>query len=91
MPHRRTDGAAVDPTSQVAIDPPSTRVACRLAEECDAPIEGLRPLADSIDPEALDALFDGRTAADAAVRFRHEGVAVTVTGDGDVLVGRDAE
>jgi len=46
----------------------------------------LRPLAESVDPEALDALFDGRAAENAYVTFRHEGFTITVTGNEDVLV-----
>lgn len=74
------------PASESRAYPPSTRVAYRLAEESDTAIEGLRPLAESVDPEALDALFDGRAAENAYVTFRHEGFTVTVTGNGDVLV-----
>lgn len=67
-------------------NPPSNRIAFRLAAESDTAIEDLRPLAESVDPEALDAIFDGRTAANAYVTFRHEGFTITVTGEGDVLV-----
>jgi uncharacterized protein (DUF934 family) len=74
------------PANNIRSDPPSTRVAYRLAEETDAEIEELRPLAESVDPEALDAIFDGRAADTAYVTFRHEGFSITVTGEGDVLV-----
>lgn len=83
-----TDGAdgMSEPTNERLSNPPSTRIAYRLAEESDKAIEELRPLAESVDPEALDAIFDGRTADSAYVTFRHEGFTITVTGDGDVLV-----
>ncbi len=88
MTYRSTDsGDGLSETaSEIAANPPSTRIAYRLAEESDRAIEELRPLAQSVDPEALDAVFDGRSAENAYVTFRHEGFTVTVTGDGDVLV-----
>jgi len=88
MTYPSTDGGdgVSEPASESRSNPPSTRVAYRLAEESDTAIEELRPLADSVDPEALDAIFDGRTAENAYVTFRHEGFTVTVTGDEDVLV-----
>ena len=88
MTYPSTDGGdgVTEPASDVRSNPPSTRVAYRLAEESDKAIEELRPLAKSVDPEALDAIFDGRAAARAYVTFRHEGFTITVTGDGDVLV-----
>lgn len=66
--------------------PTSTRVAYRLAEECNTDVTELRPLAESVDPEALDAIFDGRPAEGASVTFRHEGFIITVTGGAKVLV-----
>ena len=79
------DGVS-EPASEISSNPPSTRIAYRLAEESEKAIEELRPLAESVDPEALDAIFDGRTADNAYVTFRHEGFTITVTGNGDVLV-----
>ncbi len=52
---------------------------------CD-PLE-LATLADSVDPDALEALF-GQDAAQSVARsltFRYEGLDVTVTGDGAVV------
>ena len=88
MTYPSTDGGEGVATnaSETRSNPPSTRVAYRLAEESDKAIEELRPLAESVDPEALDALFDGRPAANAYVTFRHEGFTITVTGNEDVLV-----
>lgn len=88
MTYRSSDGGSDVPDSpgSVAQQSPSTRVAFRLAEATGKSIEELRPLADSVDPEALDAIFDGRASGNAYVTFRHEDYAITVTGDGDVLV-----
>jgi hypothetical protein len=88
MTYPSTDGeeGVAEPASERRLNPPSTRVAYRLAEESDTAIEELRPLAESVDPEALDAIFDGRAAENAYVTFRHEGFTITVTGEGDVLV-----
>lgn len=88
MTYRSTDGDSGPTGSSETLvsDSPSTRVAYRLAEDSGKSIEELTPLADSVDPEALDAIFDSRTAPDAYVTFRHEGFVVTVTGDEDVLV-----
>ena len=55
------------------------------AEGCD-PRE-LDPLARSIDPDAIDALFDPPTEVSARERrleFRYEGYRVAVTGDGRI-------
>lgn len=65
---------------------PSLRVAYRLASVTGKPVGELRPLADSIDPDALDQLFGPGQASVRAVTFRHEGHDVTVTGTGDVRV-----
>lgn len=88
MTYRSSDGESglAETTSTDATNPPSTRVAYRLAEESGRPIDGLRPLADAIDPEALDDVFAGRDTPEAYVTFQHEGYTVTVTGGGDVLV-----
>lgn len=88
MTERSTDGSS-QVSDRVDARPslgPSTRVAYRLADESGQAIEELRPLADSVDPDALDAIFHDRSAADAYVTFRHEGFEVTVTGGGEVLV-----
>lgn len=80
------DGDGADSTGGASAQSPSTRVAFRLASESEQSIDELRPLADSIDPEALDGLFAGRSVSGARVRFRHAGYAITVTGGGDVQV-----
>lgn len=88
MTYPSTDGGngLSESTGKILSNPPSTRIAYRLAEESSKEIDELQPLADSIDPEALDGIFDGRAADGAYVTFRHEGFTITVTGDGDVLV-----
>lgn len=94
MNSHSTDGGneLSEAPNEVRSNPPSMRVAYRLAEETGKGIEELRPLADAIDPEALDAIFDGRKTPDAYVTFRHEGHSITVTGDASVLVDpTDAE
>ena len=80
------EGGVTETASEILSNPPSTRIAYRLAEESEKSIEELRPLAHSVDPEALDAIFEGRVADNAYVTFRHEGFTITVTGDGEVLV-----
>lgn len=44
----------------------------------------LDPLARTIDPEDMAALFRGRTDPDASLLFRYDGCEVTVRADGDV-------
>lgn len=51
-------------------------------DPCDLP----EPLADAIDPDALDELFRDRPDVDGQVRFRFCGHTVTVTSDGRVRV-----
>ena len=47
----------------------------------------LAPLHDAVDPEALDALFAERASTpEDTVAFRYEGYAVTVSGDGRIVV-----
>lgn len=88
MTYRTTegDGWSSDSGSVQTSNPPSTRIAFELAREADKRVDELAPLADTLDPEALDDIFEQRGAADAHVSFTHEGYSVTVTGDGEVLV-----
>lgn len=52
---------------------PSTAVALELAEILDRPATEVTPLAESVDPEAIDRLFDGAApGADVRVSFVHE-------------------
>lgn len=88
MTYRTTEGEAwgADGLDRDASNPPSTRIAMKLAREADVRVDELAPLAESIDPEALDDIFEHRAAPDAHVTFTHEGYSITVTGDGSVLV-----
>lgn len=44
------------------------------------------PLASVVDPDALDSLFDPSGSGDVRVRFRYEGLAIELAGDGRVRV-----
>lgn len=88
MTYRTTEGEAwgADGPDGEPNNPPSTQIAMELAREADVRVDELAPLAESIDPEALDDIFEQRAAPDAHVTFTHEGYSITVTGDGSVLV-----
>lgn len=63
----------------------SVTVVDALGEALDADATTVDPLYHSIDPDALDSLFVGRTdPAAAELTFVHEGCSVTVRGDGEV-------
>lgn len=67
--------------------PPSVRVLEAIAaEEGVEPIEIDRPLGESIDADALDALFEGEgpQSGPTAVRFSYCGYTVVVSGAGAV-------
>jgi len=51
-------------------------------DPCDLP----QPLADAINPDALNALFRNRPDADGKVRFQYCGHKVVVKSDGNVDV-----
>lgn len=63
-----------------------------IAEASDADPTQLAPLYESIDPDALDDLFDRHSDASVPTRvtFRHEGFEVMVEHDGRVEV-RDTD
>lgn len=63
----------------------SRAVIWALSVEKDIPPEELRPLYDSIDPEALDNLFSGRVT-DGKVMFEHRGYCILVHSSGEVRV-----
>jgi hypothetical protein len=73
---RRTVGT----TEQV-----STVVAEAIADAAEAAPTELEPLASSIDPEALDALYES-AGRGSHVTFKHAGYEVGVHGDGAVVV-----
>ncbi|WP_254272935.1 HalOD1 output domain-containing protein [Haloarcula marina] len=65
---------------------PSVEVVELVADAAETdPVELERPLADVIDPRALDNLFDGRATV-GEVSFVFYEYEVTVTADGDVDV-----
>ena len=66
---------------------PSTAVAELVAEATDSDPAAIGPLYDAIDSDALDALVRHRGGStDCVVTFPYDGVEVTVSGDGEVLV-----
>lgn len=69
---------------------PSEAVVSAVAAVSDADPAAMEPLAESIDPDALDALFadryDGTPRANGAARFAFLGYELVVSGDGLVTV-----
>lgn len=53
-------------------------VAQAVADALDTPIDELPPLADSIDPDALDAIVSNEPPSGAAVSFSYAGRRVVV-------------
>lgn len=68
--------------SEIAV---STAVVESVSAATDTPMLELPPLQDAIDPDALDALFTGRTTT-ASVRCRYAGCVVTITADRTIEV-----
>lgn len=61
---------------------PSETVVAALAENADVdPLEFDVPLYEAIDPDALDALFEGSETAQLRVTFTYESYDVTVEGE----------
>lgn len=88
----KPEGAVEGPDSVTSSSdvPISTRVALRLAETTETPVDELQPLAESIDPEALNVLF-ATDEESSQLTFRHAGCWISVTGSGSVTVTRIAE
>lgn len=57
-----------------------------VAEATDRNPTELDPLYESIDPDALTALFAGRNPSDTRIEFEYQGQTVTIDGDGQVTV-----
>lgn len=74
--------------SNPAADRASTRVIEAVAAATDADPLDMAPLADVVDPEALDGLFS--PAVEGHVVFSYDGHEVSVFSDGRVLVDEDA-
>lgn len=71
-------------------DPESTAVSAAVvravADATDAELRDLDPLYDTVDPEALNALFEDPDSAPAAVSFEYHGCVVSVRGHGEVVL-----
>lgn len=81
---------ADEPESERTVaDRASTRVVEAVAAAADADPLEMAPLADVVDPEALDGLF--ASGAEGRLAFRYDGHDVTVHSDGRVLVDDEAE
>lgn len=71
---------------------PSTAVVRIVAAGIGVPPQELRPLYQTIDPDALDSLFSSRdqsnlrSKGNLVVSFEFEGCDVTVSGDGRVAI-----
>jgi hypothetical protein len=68
-------------------DTPSVAIALAVAaREGVDPTELTPPLGEVVDPDALDALFDGRDerSAERSVTFDYQGYRVEVSGDATV-------
>jgi hypothetical protein len=71
----------------VDADPPiGVAVAETVASDVGADALSLPPLAETIDPEALDDLVAGPTDHETTVQFEYQDREVTVHGDGEVVV-----
>jgi len=70
--------------------PPSKRVVRELSDAKGVDQECIDPLYNTVDPDALDAIFrdlpDGPKRVGGRVEFTHEGYDVTVRADGGVSV-----
>ncbi|WP_433631985.1 HalOD1 output domain-containing protein [Halomicrococcus sp. NG-SE-24] len=71
---------------------PSTAVVQTVAAEIGVPPQELRPLYQTINPDALDSLFSSkdqsnlRSNENIVVSFEFEGCDVTVSGDGCIAI-----
>ena len=64
----------------------SESVVHALAAATDTPAQSLQPLYDSVNPDALDLIFEGdRTGC---IVFSHAGHRITVRGSGKIAVER---
>jgi len=70
---------------------PSDAVVAAVANVRGVDPASLAPLHESVDTEALDALFDGRgDGSNRHVEFQYVGYDVTVRGDGRIVVAERA-
>ncbi|WP_162224219.1 HalOD1 output domain-containing protein [Halorussus salinus] len=77
-------------TRHISGGPPSEAVVLAVADARDRDPIDLPPLNDTLDPDALDALFaetaSGRPRTGGRVTFEYAGCTVAVFGSGDVVV-----
>lgn len=71
-------------------DPPSLRIIEAVAAHSNIPMTELPPLFDSIDPDALDALFQP-AMSNGRIAFAYDNYQVTVDSNGDVELNPDGE
>ena len=75
------------------IDSLTEEITLAILDEDDGPAEGLPPLNEYLDPDALDALFtldeEGDPRVDARFCFRYGGYQVAVDSDGPVVLRRE--
>lgn len=75
----RTDRPTV-PNPSGTDSPVSTDIAIRLASELDCEVTDLTPLAESVDPESLNRLFENADPTSRLrVSIRHEGCRIEIT------------
>ncbi len=82
-PHSVTVTVDLDDQSE-----PATSIVEAVSEATNRSVLDLVPLAESIDPDALNQLFADRatSSSDLEVTFTHAGVTVLVAGTGTVRV-----
>ncbi|MFD1588566.1 HalOD1 output domain-containing protein [Halorientalis brevis] len=87
--HTATDGESLSEAVIVALRKAASRTTATTTDQLD--VGAIDPLFETIDPDALDALFgqpgDG-TQQSGTVSFTHSGFEVTASGSGEVLVTR---
>jgi len=72
-------------------EPATFNVVNTVAETKGVSPEDLTPLADVIDPDALEALFESPSDHRQELRFEYEGCTVIVTNDTGVTVRAHAD
>lgn len=66
---------------------PSVTVVCQISDLLDRGVTEIPPLAESIDPDAVDRIFTGSTDGDPVVTFTHAGCEVEITAS-EITVAR---
>lgn len=68
----------------------TTRIISELADQTDTDPFSLTPIAESIDPDALETLLTGSRGSDVRVTFRHGGYQITVDSTGSLDIQPDS-